>query len=352
MSEPAGDKPKTEPTAPPRPTFAWMGRSRQWNTRARPDARGLTLGALNIGVYGEIPEHWDDQTRRPRGSIPRPGVPPIGQSVRSRHELWADSAADLYEEGIQRRWVPASDVPWASITPLPDDVEAAVCQLCTELCQYANTEMEAISTWQEDLAYGYHEVKMFLAGNTFDAARHFEAFRKRALVNGGGLGLENKGDVNRMILESRGGWTEAVAYLYLLRGTFTLHLYRVGFRHAHNEAERVLFGRAMQDKARHLTYGLDHLKYATAHQDDQAQILNTLLAVGEGMVARELQDPALTEALALLIGNGIEGARNGGLRAAVRGIGDWARYYLDCCDWIGVPRRQAVHPRLKKYLEA
>ena len=38
-----------------------------------------------------------------------------------------------------------------------------------------------------------------------------EALRKRALANGGGLGLESKGAVNRMILESRGGWTESMA---------------------------------------------------------------------------------------------------------------------------------------------
>lgn len=351
MSEPVKDPAKPEAAAP-KPTFSWMGKSRQWNTRVRPGKKGLTLGALNVGVYGEIPEHWQDQTRLPRGAIPRPGIPPIGQSVRSRHELWADSAADLYEEGIQRRWIPASQVPWNTIKPLPDDVEVAMCQLCTELCQYANTEMEAISTWQEQLAYGYHEVKMFLAGNTFDAARHFEAFRKRALVNGGGLGVENKGDVNRMILESRGGWTEAVAYIYLLRGTFTLNLYRQGHRLAHNDAERVLFGRAMQDKARHLTYGLDHLKYATTHQDDQAQILQILLTIGEGIVGRELRDPALIESLAILFGNGIDGARAGGMQMAARAIGDWLRYYLDCCDWIGVPRRQALHPRLRKYLEA
>ena len=67
---------------------------------------------MNVGIYGEIPEHWHDQTRNPRGAIPRKGVPPLNYSIRDKADLWAESAADLYEEAIQRRWIPATDVPW------------------------------------------------------------------------------------------------------------------------------------------------------------------------------------------------------------------------------------------------
>ena len=113
-----------------------------------------------------------------------------------------------------------------------------MCQLCTELSQYASTEIDVIGGWQQKLSYGFHEVKLFLATQMFDNARHFEAFRKRALSNGGGLGLENKGEVNRMLLESTGGWPETVVMLHLLRGTFTFTLYRYGELYAHNPAEK------------------------------------------------------------------------------------------------------------------
>ena len=337
------------PVGPPT-TFSWMNKTRQWGTRVKPNKKGLTLGALNVGVYGDIPDQWEDQTRMPRGSVGRPGVPPIGYSIRAKKELWAESAADLYEEAIQRRWIPARDVPWASIEPLPDDVEAAMCQICTELCQYANTEIEAISLWQDHMSYGYHEVKMFLATNSFDCARMYEAFRKRALVNGGGMGLENKGDVNRMILESRGGWTETVSYLQLMRGTFTLNLLRHGHAFAHNDAERVIFAHCMQDTSRHLVYALDHLRYAVAHQEDQALILQTFLTVGESIFARELKDPALREALAIVYGGGIEGARGEGMTKAVGVFKAWVNHYLECCEYIGVPQRATLHPGLAKYL--
>ena len=334
----------------PKPNFAWMGKTKQWGVRVKPNKKGLTLGALNVGVYGEIPDYWEDQTRMPRGSVPRAGVPPIGYAVRAKHELWADSAADLYEEAIQRRWIPATDVDWNSIEQLPDDVETAMCQLCTEICHYANTEIEAISIWQDKMAYGYHEVKMYLATNSFDCARTFEAFRKRALVNGGGMGLESKGDVNRMILESRGGWTETLAYLYLMRGTLTLTLMRHGMLFAHNDAERTLFSHSIQDAARHMVYALDHMRYAVTHQDDQALILQTVLAVGESIYARELKDPALRESLAILYGGGIEGARGEGMVKARGVFRDWLNYYLECCDYIGVPRRATLHPALAKYI--
>jgi hypothetical protein len=120
------------------------------------------------------------------------------------------------------------------------------------------------------MSYGYHEVKLFLASEMYDAARHYEVFRKRALSNGGGLGIELRGDVKRMILESRGGWSETALLLYVLRGIFTLTIYRYGEMFAHNTAEQTIFAGAIQDKARHLSYGFEHLRYAVVHQEDKA----------------------------------------------------------------------------------
>ncbi len=336
----------------PEPNLKWMGKSHQWNTRVLPGPKGMTLGGLNVGFYGEIPEHWEDQTRMPRGSMEgRGGIPPIGYSERSKHNVWADNAADLYEEAISRRWIPATDVPWDTLEPLAEDVEIAMCQLCTELIQHANVEIETIAQWQEDLSYGYHEVKQFLATETFDATRHFEVFRKRALSNGGGLGLESRGYVNRMVLESRGGWTETVAQLHLLRGLFTLTLYRHGLKFAHSAAEREIFSRCIQDKSRHLAYALDHLRYAINQQEDQGLILEQVLAIGEGVFVRELADPVLREALAILFAGGIKGAARKGMRQVDRLLGDYVREYAAICTWLGLGRGQALVPGLAQYAD-
>ena len=326
------------------PKYNWMNKSRQWGMRVTPGKAGLRLGDLNTGIYGEIPMHWQDQSRNPRGAIPRRGMPPVGYSVRDKADLWADGAADLYEEAIQRRWAPATDVPWNTIEPLPDDVEHAVCQVCTELVSYANVDIETITGWQHQMSYGYHEVKQYLATASFDAARHYECFRKRALVNGGGLGLEGPGMVNRMVLESRGGWTEAVVYLLLLRGAFTLTLYRYLLRHAHNDAERVIYSYALADKARHVSYGLDHLKYAIAHVDDQRQVVGTLIAIGEGGLARDFRDPVLGEALAVIFAGGVENAAGRGMDVYRSLMRDYLGTYFDYCRWLDLPRDAARMP--------
>ena len=335
----------------PEPTFEWMGLSNEWGVRVKPGEHGLRLGDLNVGIYGEVPEYWDDQTRRPRGALPRPGVPPLPYNLRAKHQMWADCAADLYEEAIQRRWIPATEVPWETLEPLPEEVERSICQVCTELMQYANTELEIITYWQDQMSYGYYEVKQYLATATFDCARHIEALRKRALANGGGLGVESKGAVNRMILESRGGWTESVVYLYLLRGTYMMQLLRTLERHASNDAERFIWAHMIQDHARHLTYGYDHLKYAVTHQEGEAGILQTLLTIGEAMMGTELNDSVLRSAAAIVFGGGIEGGRQEGMATYLNMVGDFVRDYLALCEWLGVPRAERLHPNLEKYLE-
>ncbi len=357
----ANEPPKSEPVEKPveketpkfQPKYNWMNKTRGWGVRALPGKAGLKLGDLNLGIYGEIPMEWDDQTRNPRGAVPRRGMPPVGYAIRDKAGLWADCAADLYEEAIQRRWAPATDVPWASIKPLPDDVEHAVCQVCTELSQYANVDIETITGWQHQMSYGYHEVKQYLATASFDAARHYECFRKRALVNGGGLGLEGPGQVNRMILESRGGWTEAVVYLFLVRGVFTMTLYRYLGRYAHNDAERFIYGYTLADKARQMTYALDHIRFAIAHLDDQRQVAATLLAIGDGGMARDFRDPVLKEALAIIFGGGIPGARREGMEVYHALMRDFLDTHLAYCRWLDIPRNPAgFQPPLNEFVDA
>ena len=336
----------------PPPGFRWMNRSNQWDTRVRPGKHGLRLGDLNVGIYGDVPEQWQDQTRNPRGAIPRKGVPPLGYSIRDKADIWADCAADLYEEAIQRRWAPATDVPWDTIKPLKEPLERAICQVLTELCQYANCDIETISQWQHQMAYGYHEVKQYLATASFDAARMHEAFRKRALANGGGLGLEGPGEINRMILESRGGWSEAVTYLLLMRGTFTMTMLRYLEKHAYNDAERAIYAKSLECKARQMTYGLEHIQYSIAHDDERRAIMQTLFFIGDRVWAREMKDHVLREALCIVFAGGLERAPDQGYAEYIQMMRDFMRDYTSTCEWLGVKRDPAtMPPGLTLYLE-
>ena len=308
----AGGQPAEEAKTPAN-TMSWMKDSPEWGIRAKPGKRGLTLDDIAIGSYGDIPIQSEEMTRMPRGAFHVPGVPrlefyPLSKKV----DLWADNAAALYEEAIQRRWIAQVDVPWDSLEPLPRELELSMCQLCTELAQQASIETDSVAQWIGRMNYAYYEVKTFLASELYDSARHYEVFRKRALANGGTLGLESPGMINRRIIESRAGWTETAVYMYLLRGPMTLMLYRYGEAYALNPAEKQMFRLCIQDKARHLAYGMAHVKFAISERGgDTALGLLRMMSGVEGDMATEMKDPVLWEALAIVFGGGLENISSG-----------------------------------------
>lgn len=350
------DRPEEEPEQPNPAAqlepLAWMKDCLAWGTRAQPGKHGMTMRAINIGLYGEVPEESRDMSRRPRGAFPIPGVPATDlYSVNRKEELWSDNAVDLYEEAVQRRWAAHIDVPWDDLEPLPEEVELAMRQLCTELAQQASTETDVIGQWLHRMNYAYHEVKAFLATELFDTGRHYTVFRRRALANGGSLGLESPGHMNRRLLESRAGWTETALYLYILRGTLTLLIYRYGEAYARNWTDKFLFRRCMEDKARHMAYGMAHLKYAVEHRGpDYALGLQRLMGGVERDLASEMKDPVLWEALAIIFG--------GGVRDIVAGMEvvkdlqqQYIEQYLTRMKWIGVGKtRDNLNSDLAAYL--
>ena len=100
-------------------------------SRLDPDM-GLTIGDLNIGTYGDIPDHWHNRSEIARGSFPNPINEDMGYTIFDKAIVWADCCVPLYEVAIRDRWVSATDLRWASLEALPDDIEKAVCQLMTE----------------------------------------------------------------------------------------------------------------------------------------------------------------------------------------------------------------------------
>ncbi len=353
VQERANDQPPAEPPVLPRPDLSWKSMTIQWGTRAKVHPQGgLTLGALNVGAYAEIPDYWEDRSRMPRGAFSPPGTvgaPVGGYYLRNKSDFWAENAAELYEEAISRRWSSADSIPWAACRGLRDDVELAICQVATELSQQASIEIEVVSSWLQLMSYGYHEVKLFLATENFDAGRHFEVFRKRAMVNGGGLGFESPGQVNRLLLESRAGWTETSLLLHLLRGTFTRTVYRYLAARAPTPVELLIGRRALQDTSRHIAYAMQHLKYAVNHVTGLTRNLNVGLAQAEAIVGRDDADPVLWEALACVFGGGVRGMDEG-MQIVARLRCDYVRDYLRCLDWIGVDRRSSLAPNFAALL--
>ena len=348
----ADDQPGAEVVQSPVEKFPWMKDTREWGVRAPLTPHGLTIESIATGVYGEIPDESREMTRMPRGSYATPGMPRLDNySVNRKDELWSDNAATLYEEAIQRRWNAMQDIAWDDLPSLPEEMELAWCQLCTELGQHATAEIDTIGQWLHRMNYAYIEPKMFLATQEFDSARHFEAMRHRALCNGGALGLESPGMMSRRMMETRAGWPEVSVSLYIARGTLTMLLYRFGTHFATNPVDRRIFGLCLQDKARHMAYGLAMLKLTVAVKGvDFGVSLRRILGSIEKDMASEMKDPVLWEAMAIISGGSVSGMAEG--KAAVDRLrSDYVRQYLARLQYTGIDKQEsALHPELTAVL--
>ena len=54
--------------------MAWSKVDTERGNRAKIGKKGLTIDAINIGSYADVPDIWPDQTMRPRGAFVKPGA--------------------------------------------------------------------------------------------------------------------------------------------------------------------------------------------------------------------------------------------------------------------------------------
>src|SRR3990172_7333949 len=314
MPDATTDK-KEEQTAPPKPqapAFQPPPLDMRWakvptERPPRPQelgAEGFTLRLADYGSYGVARDHWPYQNDTPRGAWPAKnwnrGLP-APYTIYDKHEVWAESAADLYELAIRERWIPATEIAWGSIEPLPEHVEASLDQIFTNISEQQYNSNQLLMGWLMQISYGFHDVKLYLSTQVFDQARQVEAFRKRALSNGGGLGVQMPGFMHRTVYATF-KFTKLVTYVNILRGSFLLALCEWGERIGRSQADRQLFEYTAKDLRRHLAFGVEHLKYYARHSATNLARVHTWLSRGEAMMADDLQrDKPFREALILAL---------------------------------------------------
>jgi hypothetical protein len=245
-----------------------------WGIRATPSVDGLTISDINVGQYGVVPDHGAAHgSMAPRGAWVPPETPALGSyDIDEKAIVWADNAGELYEEAVARQWSSARDIPWERLEPLPDEIERAVCQLCTQLTEVEFIAGDLPAKWLWRINHDFHEVKLFLASQIFDEARHMDVFRKRALANGGGLMQASPGseELLRVIIEAP-TYTVASALMHVLAEGFVLTLFRHGEFLAPSEVEKKIFRLCMQDEARHVGYGTLRPKYFLQHHPERVE---------------------------------------------------------------------------------
>lgn len=291
----------------------WMDQQGEWGMHATTSKQGLTLADIQIGSYGETPEVSDNMTGRPRGATPRADSYRIGgYTVRSKSEIWLDNASFLYEEALQRQWSSATDVPWETIKPLPDDIEEAECGLATFLTEVEFVAGDVPARWIAQTSPDFLEPRNVLLAQVMDESRHMDVFRKRALANGGGL-MQASGGTAGVVgsIDLARDFTEMSSRLHISGEGAVLTIFRMGELMAYNEAEKAIYRLCAQDEARHVAFGVMHMRYMAETAPERREEIECYLDEAEQQILAGSQNPAgnqtaSSEALAILLGGGVD----------------------------------------------
>jgi hypothetical protein len=329
----------------------WTYPRGEWGMRAAPGRKGLTLAEVDRGSYAPPAERSTTATMRQRGAVERPETPRTGRHWDRKAETWAASIAMLYEEAQARQWSSATDIPWESLEPLPDDLELAMCQLCTFLTQVEFIAADLPGRWLPYISPDFYEVQLFLGTQIMDESRHEDVFRKRALANGGGLMRPSLGASGLLSLQD---FTEMTAMIHLVGEGFVQTMFRMGEMVGQNEAEKKIFRLAAQDESRHVAFGVTHMKYLIETEPERREELHgyldrfePALAVGQGGVTLEGD---VSQSLAVLLGGGRD-HYDEGMKKLLAIRKKQVMEYMHRLDVIGMPeRRERMHPTLRQYL--
>ncbi len=333
--------PETNPLGFPL-DWSWLrGSKSEWGVQPKPSSRGLTMMDIAVGAYGEVPDEPPRRTMAPRGCDIEDPTPDMGYILNKKSQVWSDNVRELYEEAVARQWSATRDIPWGELQELPDDVEHAICQLCTFLSEVEMIAADLPAKWMWRMNHDFLEAKMFLCTQIMDEARHSEVFRKRALANGGGL-LKSKAagtELLRSILQAK-TYTQASSLMHLLGEGFVLDIFRMGELISPTDVEKRIFRMAMQDEARHVAYGTLHLRYAVEHDPDVAEEIHEALDHGEMVLMEVGTQPDLTTALATLLAGGVENIETEGFPLQSQLSVKLLTSYLARCERAGLNRVQ------------
>lgn len=294
-------------------SLSWLEQLGARLPRVSPTAHGAH-SLSDVVLERSVVEQSENLTGHVPGAIPRPGIPQVGAYVfRTKKEVWAYNLLKLYEEAVTRQWSSATDIPWSTLAPLPEDIEAAQCQLATFFAEVEFVAADVPGRFIAMMSPDYAEVRLFLMTQMMDESRHLEVFRKRALANGGGLmrRIDTTTGVIGGTTDNARDFTELSSRLHVVGEGSVLTLFRLGELMAYNEAEKTIYRRAAQDEARHVAFGILHLKYMNAMCPERREEIHTYLDEVEARQATGAggENPAgrlvlTSEALAVLLGGG------------------------------------------------
>jgi len=246
----------------------------------------------------------------PRGAQVEPGGPAYPFTLLERDRVAPPEVAGLYDQAVGGTWDAARDIPWDRIGQLPPALENAVAQVMTFLAENELSALYVPSRFISQLHPSYAEVAMFLATQLADEARHIDAFLKRARAAGAGVRTSSAVTSWSLLglLEAR-DFTEASFLLSVLgEGTF-LDLLQFIETWAPDPATAELARRARLDEARHVHFGLAHVRHVLGHDRSAAQRLEDAVRRRAARIPQSAVPAPLQDALVILAAGGTEPKR-------------------------------------------
>lgn len=209
-------------------------------------------------VAEHAPQRWGLAAR---GALVESGSPEFAFTLAGKIEVWSADAARIYAQGAAAQWDPATAIPWNANFDLPPEVEDAVVQIMTYLIENETAALIVPSRLVSQLHPHFREVMQVLALQAADEARHIEIFTRRALLKGKELGLSTAGgQASLKTLVEEPDFAVASFLLSVLgEGTFLSLLWFLD-RHASDPVTATVCRLAAQDEARHVAFGMAHLR--------------------------------------------------------------------------------------------
>ena len=214
-------------------------------------------------ILDSPPQRWGLAAR---GATVEMGTPDFGFLLAEKHEVWADEAIRLYATAVASQWDPNTAIRWDEPFDLPDEVEDAVVQLMTYLVENETAALVVPSRFVAQLHPHFREVMQLLAIQAADEARHVEVFTRRGLLKRDRLGLSTiGGQASLKTLVDEPDFAVASFLLSVMgEGTF-LVLLRFLERYAPDPVTRAVTRLAANDEARHVAFGVAHLRQSAKH---------------------------------------------------------------------------------------
>lgn len=228
---------------------------RRWSGAERAgSARSLTAA----DVVEAPPRHWGLAAR---GARVEAGSPAFDFTLTDKAVVWADEAARLYAQAAAAQWDPETAIDWNADFTLPDEVEGAVVQVMTYLIENETAALIVPARFLGRLHPHFREVMQLLAIQAADEARHIEVFTRRALLRRSELGLSTSGgQASLKTLLDEPDFALASFLLSVLgEGSFLSLLWFLR-EHGPDPVTRAVATLTAQDEARHVAFGLAHLK--------------------------------------------------------------------------------------------